>query len=144
MPSSYPVEKQSLGTNVTLTTTAIPYKFDLPANAYMIGGVVSATASSSATIVKAYPYLDKAQSIVGAALTMHTLHTTNVVTLVSVSATASDGVAFQLFGAVGGVKAPLTAQVHPYGIQITVSTSAVTATPGTFSGEVVAAPASTR
>ena len=139
MPSSYPIEKQSLGSGVTLTTTVIPYTFDLPAHVWQIGGVVQVTASSSATLVKAYAYLDEAQTVKSGALLLSSHEVTNVVTVLSIGSGASGGVAFSVLGSAGGVKVPVPLPLL-YGIQVTVSTSSVTATPGTFSGAMLGSP----
>lgn len=134
--SGTPVDATTVSTTTSYTKT-----INLPYNAWTLGGMFWAAATSAALTLKIRPWIDHDQTLRGNAMALSPYGDSTSATALAIAATTpTDGHAFQVLTATGalafagGSNAVLT---HGVQVEVTVATAPTT---GTFDFEILAVP----
>lgn len=123
---TYQSFKKEITQTVTSGTVTLSVQGD--PGAYHVGVAVWVSGTDQDVVFKAHPYVNKAQTVVGSSLNVLPTGSTTAATLITVSSTSTptgDVYSFVSGGDQYAMAAPI---VLPYGVRVTVTTTATSGT----------------
>lgn len=130
------VHRKTFAANTVGAGTNVENTIDLPHNGWQLNGLIWAEGTDAAVSIKVYPWIDRAQTLAGNALSLVELGGSAAVTALSVAAAGTiDGYAFSVLACTNVSDRTLSA--HGFKVSISATT---TPTTGNVSYEFVCIP----